>query len=320
LIVGISIGTATSLYLLRTNKFGDSLWTKKIGQDDEYIWGSSIVQESDTSYLVAGTYIGNISGSNSTNDFILRINLDGDTLMFKRFPKATFDSEMKLVKNENGGYYFNSGSQLVNLDSVLNITWQKDFYYGIGGQLFDIKTTADKGCIMVGARYASYSSYDLDIYMVRINSNGDTLWTRSLSGPMKEVARGVVQTSDGGFAVVGSTDHDNLSLNGDAFFLKLNATGDITTNIGLALSLSQLGIQLYPNPAQDWLTISSTSIEDLPKGKLQLFDSQGKMVKTVAIAPHQQQLKVDVSDLSSGVYLIQIDGKSVSGSSKLIVR
>ncbi len=112
----------------------------------------------------------------------------------------------------------------------------------------------------------------------------------------------VTTTSDGGCLVVGSYRKTSF-VNDDwrYFILKVNSEG-LATFIKHTDIKVQVGISIYPNPVIDEVTITlinpMQSIKDIA-----IFDIQGKEVISKRI--NSSQLKLDISDISSGVYLIK---------------
>ena len=66
-------------------------------------------------------------------------------------------------------------------------------------------------------------------------------------------------------------------------------------------------LQLYPNPANDEITLQ-VSAEDNEETKYVIYDSFGKLVmeKNISISSGTSLLRVDVSALTSGVYMMRI--------------
>ena len=58
--------------------------------------------------------------------------------------------------------------------------------------------------IVLGSTY-SYGAGDHDIYLLRIDSSGNLIWSRTYGGTGTEYGNDIRQTSDGGFAITGST-------------------------------------------------------------------------------------------------------------------
>jgi hypothetical protein len=113
---------------------------------------------------------------------------------------------------------------LLKLDSLGNIVWS-DIY---GGDKDDdnptsfVKTT-DGGYLLVGD---TDSATNKDIYLVKVDSEGNELWTRTYGGSGGETASEVINTNDGGFAIVGKTDSKGAG-DQDIWLLKLDENGNL---------------------------------------------------------------------------------------------
>jgi hypothetical protein len=77
---------------------------------------------------------------------------------------------------------------------------------------------------------------------------------------------------------------------------------------------NQLDFTVYPNPVKDNLNIQ------LPTGTIKanvsVFDMSGKLIRNAAISI--QNTKVDVSDLSTGVYILKLNSDGKLGSKQFI--
>jgi hypothetical protein len=69
---------------------------------------------------------------------------------------------------------------------------------------YSVAQTADGGFIVSGYT-SSFGTGETDVYLIRTNSNGDTLWTETYGGIFGEIGFSLAQTSDGGFIVAGYT-------------------------------------------------------------------------------------------------------------------
>jgi len=90
------------------------------------------------------------------------------------------------------------------------------------GRSVDIAFDGDY--IVAGETY-SPGTNGYDIYIIRIDPYGDTLWSRTYGGINSEYGNCVIQTSDSGFAVVGETRSFGAG-SYDIYFLKTDADGD----------------------------------------------------------------------------------------------
>jgi hypothetical protein len=87
-----------------------------------------------------------------------------------------------------------------------------------------VAVTSDGGFVVAGFT-ASSGAGDSDVYVIRTDGSGKTLWTRTCGGSGPDVAYSIQPTRDGGYIVAGSTS----SFGGgglDAYLVKLNAEGE----------------------------------------------------------------------------------------------
>jgi hypothetical protein len=83
---------------------------------------------------------------------------------------------------------------------------------------------SDGGFLVLGIRDLSQSGL-LDAYLLRLNSFGDTLWTRTYVLPDNEDASNLCELADGNYLISGAFTNDN---NGsDFYFVKINPVGDV---------------------------------------------------------------------------------------------
>jgi len=109
-------------------------------------------------------------------------------------------------------------------------SWIKTY----GGTYLDwansVQQTSDEGYIIVGSTY-SFGAEDgqNDVWLIKTNANGDTLWTKTYTKTSEELSNecgfSVRQTSDGGYIITGYTGNMGAGLF-DVYLLKTDADGD----------------------------------------------------------------------------------------------
>lgn len=104
-----------------------------------------------------------------------------------------------------------------------NLIWSKNYggSYNEGGN--SCKQTDDGGYITLGSTY-SYGTGDFDIYLLRLDSLGDTLWTRTYGGSGTDYGYDIQATADGGYVIVGKTRSFGAGLM-DVYLIKTDALG-----------------------------------------------------------------------------------------------
>jgi hypothetical protein len=99
---------------------------------------------------------------------------------------------------------------------------------------FSLIATSDGGYALAGTT-ESPGAGDLDFWLVKTDSVGNLEWNRTYGGPGDEVARSLVATSDGGYAVAGvwNTDTDywlDHYFGGDIWLVKTDKLGNMQWN------------------------------------------------------------------------------------------
>jgi hypothetical protein len=107
----------------------------------------------------------------------------------------------------------------VNGDSL----WTKTY----GGTSVDfglfVQQTSDGGFIITGAT-ESYGNGGRDVYLIKTDMNGDSLWTKTFGGTAFDIGNCVQQTTDGGYIIVGGTNSFGNG-NRDAYLIKTDGNG-----------------------------------------------------------------------------------------------
>jgi PKD repeat protein len=225
------------LLLLPLEAFGktpDTLWSYIYGSDSGEDYGQEIILLSDSSYLVTGSTT-KYSDSNVKKDFVLlNISQSGELIQEKYYDRGYDDNGMSVLfnKTENSysiaGYsnYLRSGNYDIyinKLDSVKDILWEKF----IGGTQDDRCTShiqLSDGFIVVGYTN-SYGNGLYDFYLLRLNNDGDTLWTKTYGGESDDFCSSIFQTTDGGLILTGTTNSFGAG-GSDIWTIKTNENGD----------------------------------------------------------------------------------------------
>ncbi len=200
------------VWFVRCDSNGDTIWTRNYG-GDRWQMAYSVIQTSDGGFAATGE---SNFASGDDNLYILRIDPNGDTLWTRTFGVAgNHDKGREIIQTSDGGFLAlgqgrnntNSSSDLymVKTDSLGNLDWSK--LYGYAN-----KSEFGYGAIeLSGGGYAITGSYMItssisNVWLLRTDSNGDTLWTRTFDFH-GDVDRGddIEIASDGGFVIAGRT-------------------------------------------------------------------------------------------------------------------
>ena len=221
-------GTSVKAYAIKTDPSGTPVWSKTYFNNTG-CWGYSARQTSDGGYIFSG-YLG-------SNILLLRTDSLGDTLWTKTWAAvgANYDGS-DVIQTADGGYlvggcsFLGAGSVdvcLVKTDAAGDTLWTKLY----GGIYFDnvtsLQQTIDGGYLAAGVTHSFSGGGYSDAYLIKINSAGDTLWTKRYGGfYLDGEYSGARQTSDGGFIIGTTTGMPGSDY--DMYLVKTDSTGNTT--------------------------------------------------------------------------------------------
>jgi hypothetical protein len=183
-------------WIVKLDSVGNIEWQKSMGGSDRDI-AQDILQTSDEGYIIAGT----------------SYSIDGDIL------------------GSHGG----SDIWIIKTNSTGNIQWQKSLGSSSAEEVQSIQQTSDNGYI-IGGTTGNIADGDVtqiyggtDYWIVKLDSDGNIQWQKSLGGTGFDVVHSIQQTFDGGYIVAGVYERaiPPYALNSDYGIIKLASNGDI---------------------------------------------------------------------------------------------
>lgn len=243
-------------WILKLNSNGDIEWEQNYGGSD-YDFPNSIIETSDGGFAVAGeskSDDGDVNGNLGFNDYwIIKLDNNGSLLWEENYGGSSFDIPYTIVEATDGGLIVSGYSKSDDGDATENkgeddywviklnangiLEWQVSY----GGSNFDQPTsmieTSDGGIALAG--FSNSNDGDVggneglfDYWVIKLDANGSLQWEENYGGSDSDSPQSIVETTDGGFAVVGGSPSDDgdVSVNNglkDYWVLKLDANGGI---------------------------------------------------------------------------------------------
>jgi hypothetical protein len=212
--------------LVKTDVLGNIQWEKTYEGSN---W-LSLVVTSDGGYGLAGYIYSNTSG----NDFwFAKTDALGNMQWNQTYGGPDNDIAFSLVATSDGGYAiaglsysFDAGKSdfwLVKTDAVGNMQWNKTYGGPGDDQATSLVATSDGGYAVVGIWNETYP-FDVNVVLIKTDAFGNMLWNQTYGGASDEMAFSLVATSDGGYAIAGSTSSFGAG-GGDFWLVKTDENG-----------------------------------------------------------------------------------------------
>jgi len=215
-----------NLYLIKTDADGDTLWTWRY-EGDDYAYVYSVRQTTDGGYILTGKTGPLLEDYDA---WLVKTDAFGDTLWTRRYGGGDHQEAYAVQQTTDGGYVVTGETgtcpdfdvYLWKTDASGETVWTRTY----GGSDYDrgysLQQTTDGGYIIAGTTESFGAGYQ-DIYLVKTDADGDTLWTRVYGKSQEDYAYSVQQATDGGYVIVGYTQ-SGRDLN--IWLLKTDVDGD----------------------------------------------------------------------------------------------
>lgn len=282
------------------------LWERTYGGAN-YDTGYGIEQASDGGFVIAG--FTNSFGIGNTVMYVITIDSDGDTVWTKIYG-ISYEAVFSIDECADGGYviagytdFFGAGGgdmYVIRIDDDGNSLWSQAY----GGDSFEcarsIKQTSDGGFIITGYT-KSYGAGMFDVYLVKTNAAGDTVWTRTYGGAEQDFGKSVCETADGGYVVTGWTS--SFGDNDDVYVIRTDADGDTLWTKAHGGPYQDYGEEIITSQDNGFIIagVAGDPTNHVPTVLLLKLDENGD---TVWISTFDDGRGYDVKQTNDGGYII----------------
>lgn len=228
-------------WIVKIDAKGSILWQKCFG-DISLDASNQIVEAFDNGYIASVFFTKITSQGEVRANQLIKINKLGEIEWQK---EIKYD---KIIKTSDGNYFICSESNWPEIGDInymkINqqgeILWEKKIGGSSDDYARDVQQTSDGGFVITGVTFSndgdvSGNHGNGDIWMVKLNSNGNIEWQRCIGGSdFDEHYLSVLPTNDGGYMITTgaySLDGDFLDhigdKSGDIWIAKMNKFGVI---------------------------------------------------------------------------------------------
>jgi hypothetical protein len=254
------------LWLVRVDELGQVLWDRTIGGTD-LDHGASVTPTPDGGFLLGSISRSGISGFKTealrgVQDYwVVKVDANGVIQWEKTIGSSSGDQLRSSIETSDGGFLLvghteggisgdksvaNKGGSdvwIVKLNSDRQIQWQRTLGGTLNDQLGWRPVLVDElGNIYIGASSNSNAggdktenSYgDFDFWLVKLDSDGETVWQKTLGGTGNEWMHDLQLDEEGSIYCIGTSTSGisgvktEVSFGGSDYWLvKVSSTGDL---------------------------------------------------------------------------------------------
>lgn len=252
---------ASDIIIIKLDENGNEIWMKAYGGSDSD-YGHMATESTDGGFVITGETSSNdgiFSGlfKGGTDDgFLFKIDDNGNNIWTRTIGGSDWEKSLSVIRTSSGGYlttgFFRSNDGDFNgmykggydvfamhFDSNGNKNWVNT----VGGSgyeyVYSVSETATGKFLLTGRSDSNDGDFNglnkgkVDILALSLDSNGNTMWLKTIGGGEIDVGQSVIRTSSGHYVITGGTYSNDGNFTGlskgekDIYVMKLDDEGNL---------------------------------------------------------------------------------------------
>jgi hypothetical protein len=333
------------IFLVKYNAMGIVLWAKNEGGTNDDI-GYSVASDASGNFYMTGYFSNDnisvgpytLTNSGSTDILVVKYNSAGEVVWAKDGGGTQDDRSYSMTVDAAGSVYvtgtfsspvINFGSHAMSNSGVVDMfivkydvngdeLWANNAIGIYSDEAWSVAAEASGNSLVTGwfdSPSITFGSHTLinsgssDIFLVRYDASGNTIWADAIGGAQGENGFSVAMDNSGDAVVTGSFLSPEITfgsytiLNQGSNPVFIAKAKWIYTGIDEAENSNNISV--YPNPATETITIKVP--EGNTKGHVRIENIDG--VEILQRGFFESTATIDISDLPRGFYFIRIMGE-----------
>lgn len=339
-------------WVVKLKSDGTVEWQKTLG--GKYMDKlKAIEQTKDGGYILGGYSNSPVSGDKTASHYglgdywIVKLDKDGVEEWQCALGGDKDDNLFTMHQTKDGGFIVGGNSNssstgtksktnrkgtdfwVLKLDEIGNIEWQETYNYGDKDILTSIVENQN-GTYLIGGyaqseKKSSSAKTGLtkglkgdkeginDYIALKIDSEGKELWSKTVGSNGDEVMKKLLETRDGGYLLAGtsngkvSRDKNTAKGGNDFWVVKLKDKEK--------KEKGRINLEAVPNPTEYYSNVIVNF--EYEKGTATLYDLSGRQIYATQING-ERTVPVELTNLPSGIYIVEIKTDTKEGGVKII--
>jgi len=273
------------IFMMKLDTSGNFVWAKNIGGDMSD-FGAEIIVNAGNVYATGffdgtldfdpGEGVYELTSEGDINSFVIKMDTAGDFIWAKNF-RGTNDNYSQSIAVDSEGNVFTSGWFYETID------------FDPGDGVYELTSAGEE-----------------DVFISKLTASGDFAWAISIGGESTDAVYGIYLDETGNLYTTGYF-YGTVDFDQDEGVYEVTSSGDADIFImklqGSVLSVNEntfSDIVIYPNPTTGIINLQTKE----KISSVSVYNSAGQKVSFKSL--NKENTSIDLSNLSSGVYFVEI--------------
>lgn len=233
-VVGSSglTGGSSDVYILKVDSLGNYLWSKFYGTNN-VDHGTDIVQTLDSGYAISGYTNG--AGFGGYDAYLIKLDKDGNLEWETTFGGSDWDFAHAIQQRSDSGYVLvgetysfgegNNDVYVIRTDKNGSVIWEQTIGTPGNDVGKDFILTTFQSTIITGTTNGKGAGGD-DVYAIRLNPAGDTVWTKTYGSALNESASAIKTLTQFNYYNMAVTKESGTYGTDNMYLIGINGNGD----------------------------------------------------------------------------------------------
>lgn len=222
---------AASMFLCSVLSFGQG-WEIYFGGNAED-FGNSVIQAKNHDYLLAG--FSESFGDGDMDVYVIRTDVDGRKIWEKTYDEGHIEHGYSIIETDDNAFLvvgdiintpldFQFNAYLLKISNQGELLWSTQYGGPENDTGYRVIPSANDGGYLIVGKTSSFGNGGSDVYLVKVDADGNTEWSNTYGGTGSDIGRSVVEVADG-YLITGSAFNENNN-SADLYLLKIDFAGN----------------------------------------------------------------------------------------------
>jgi hypothetical protein len=226
-----------------------------------------------------------------------------------------------------GGNYIESSDRnmgIIKVESNGKLKWKLSAGDGLADEGASLIVLSDGSMVCTGLSSDTTITGETrtDIFLVKVSAEGSIVWQNKIGGSGNQAGSDLVQSTDGGFYIIGSTDvyraqvgnfSENIAGKKDIYIVKTNGLGVFQWSVAYGFGGDDRGVKIKEDKNGNYIILGTTDTSDPGQDKSNMIlikiNALGGLVSSKILGTADDEYAADIEVLNDGYFIAGTIGK-----------